>query len=264
MLKEDFFLDTALLQVVSSEQANHYRIIPVESSKQGLTFKTDQKSDVLERELEVIFNRNIFLIETPTKTINHYLSRHFRIFKDEKSKTLKYSDDFLEKILYTAKAIGSSDIHFEPYEQRCRVRFRLNGKLKEQFLISLEEYPILINKLKIQAGLDISEKRLPQDGRISDSKRNEAYDIRVSTLPTLYGEKIVLRILNKDADNIALEQLGFHKSALDIYSENIKKSLGIVLISGPTGSGKTTTLYATLKLLNKPHINIITIEDPIE
>lgn len=144
------------------------------------------------------------------------------------------------------------------------MRFRLDGKLKEQFLISLEEYPVIINKLKIKSEMDISEKRLPQDGRITVKTNNNEFDIRVSSLPTLHGEKMVLRILSKDANHIELEELGFTDKELKTYKETIKKPIGIVLISGPTGSGETTTLYATLKLLNDEQTNISTIEDPIE
>ncbi|MCL4133265.1 UNVERIFIED_CONTAM: hypothetical protein GTU68_032472, partial [Idotea baltica] len=171
---------------------------------------------------------------------------------------------FLEKLLFSAKDVGSSDIHFEPYEHKCRVRFRLDGKLKEQFIIPLQEYPIIVNKLKIKAGLDISEKRLPQDGRITVKTNTDEFDIRVSSLPTLHGEKLVLRILSKDANHINLIDLGFTVDELKTYKETVKKPNGIILISGPTGSGKTTTLYATLKLLNNDQTNILTIEDPIE
>src|SRR5690606_32214913 len=115
-----------------------------------------------------------------------------------------------------------------PYEQKCRVRFRLDGKLKEYYVISLEEYPIIINKLKIKAGLDISEKRLPQDGRITIKNGLDEFDIRVSSLPTLHGEKIVLRILSKDADHIQLEDLGFTEKELHTYKESVKKPNGIV------------------------------------
>jgi len=140
----------------------------------------------------------------------------------------------------------------------------LDGKLKTYFVISNQEYPVIVNKLKIKAGLDISEKRLPQDGRITMKMSLNEFDIRVSSLPTLHGEKMVLRILSKDANSINLEELGFTKKELKAYKETIKKPNGIALISGPTGSGKTTTLYATLKLLNQESTNILTIEDPIE
>ena len=263
-MKDTFHIATHLSQLISSAQAYHYRIIPVEAHNGSLTFLSDQVSEHLAQELQIILNKTIQLKEESTKNIEQYLSVNFRAQSNDSKIDLHYSTDFLEKLLLTAKAIGSSDIHFEPYEFSCRVRYRLDGKLKEQFIIALEDYPVIINKLKIKANLDISEKRLPQDGRITIKANSNEFDIRVSTLPTLHGEKIVLRILSKDASHINLAELGFTASELKSYLETLKKPNGIILISGPTGSGKTTTLYATLKLLNNEKTNILTIEDPIE
>jgi len=257
-------IDTSLLQLINTQQAYHYRIIPIKSEDGIITFKTDQVSKDLVQELQIVLNIDILLIEESSKNIDQYLSTNFRKRSGKQSEDLNYSNDFLEKLLYAAKDIGSSDIHFEPYEHKCRVRFRLDGKLKEYFVIALSDYPIIINKLKIRAGLDISEKRLPQDGRISIKTVSNEFDIRVSSLPTLHGEKMVLRILSKDANHIQLKALGFTEKEYLTYTESIKKPNGIILISGPTGSGKTTTLYATLKLLNSDQTNILTIEDPIE
>lgn len=263
-MNNDFHIATHLSQLISSAQAYHYRIIPVEAHNGSLTFKSDQVTGNLAQELQIILNKEIQLIEDSSENIQQYLSVNFRPPSKNQQENLHYSADFLEKLLLTAKDIGSSDIHFEPYELSCRVRYRLDGKLKEQFFISLEAYPIIINKLKIKANLDISEKRLPQDGRMTVKTNGDEFDIRVSTLPTLHGEKIVLRILSKEATLADLNELGFTSSELDIYCEILKKPNGIILISGPTGSGKTTTLYATLKLLNDEKTNILTIEDPIE
>ncbi|MGY0407933.1 MAG: GspE/PulE family protein, partial [Polaribacter sp.] len=177
---------------------------------------------------------------------------------------LQYSEDFLLNIIHEAKEIGSSDIHFEIFEKQARVRLRIDGKLMEYYVISLEEYPKIINRIKIMASLDISEKRLPQDGRINVTTEQEDFDIRVSSLPTLHGEKLVLRILSKNNVHVSLNNLGFTAKELKTYKTAVQKPNGIVLISGPTGSGKTTTLYATLKLLNTKDTNILTIEDPIE
>ncbi|MCK0115032.1 GspE/PulE family protein [Gelidibacter sp. F63206] len=263
-MKMDFDIATNLKQLISSEQAYHYKVIPVASNNGTIVFKSEYPTEVLRQELQIILNQNIELIPETPDNIENYLSKNFRRRSANATENLQYSSDFLEKLLLNAKDIGSSDIHFEPYEHKCRVRFRLDGKLKEYYIIRLDEYPIIINKLKIQAGLDISEKRLPQDGRITIKNNLDEFDIRVSSLPTLHGEKIVLRILSKDANHIVLEDLGFSLQELKIYRETIKKPNGIVLISGPTGSGKTTTLYATLKLLNTENTNILTIEDPIE
>lgn len=260
----DFHIPTDLLQIISSEQAYHYRIIPKEIRNGCIIFKTDQKSDALIQELQIVLDKDIQLIEETSKQIQQYLSVNFRQQTKNQTEDLHYTTDFLERLLFTAKSIGSSDIHFEPFEHKCRVRLRLDGKLKEHFVISVQEYPVIVNKLKIKAGLDISEKRLPQDGRISIDTPTEAFDIRVSSLPTLHGEKIVLRILSKDTNHIDLKTLGFTATELKTYKESVKKPNGIILISGPTGSGKTTTLYATLKTLNNQDTNILTIEDPIE
>ena len=205
-MENNYNIATDLLQLISSEQAYHYRVIPVIDQNGILTFKSDQVSEVLKQELQIVLNKNIELIVDTEENIQQYLTVNFRKRNKRESSDLHYSADFLEKLLLTAKEIGSSDIHFEPYEYKCRVRFRLDGKLKEYFIISLQEYPVIINKLKIQAGLDISEKRLPQDGRITFKTNTTEFDIRVSSLPTLHGEKMVLRILNKDANHINLEE----------------------------------------------------------
>lgn len=260
-----YHIPVHLQQRINAEQAFHYRIVPFDEQNGALIFKTDsQQLNALGAELQIVLNTAVVLESCESSALQDYLTANYRQTRTKENSNLSYTPDFLEKILLTAKEIGSSDIHFEPYETRCRVRFRLDGKLVEQFNIPIQEYPVIINKIKIRADLDISEKRLPQDGRITLKSSDDEFDIRVSSLPTLFGEKIVLRILSKDAAAIDLEDLGFTDEELRVYKEAIRKPNGIVLISGPTGSGKTTTLYATLKLLNVPETNILTIEDPIE
>ncbi|RTY83028.1 type II/IV secretion system protein [Flavobacterium sp. LS1P28] len=260
-----FNIPIEIQQLVKAAQAYHYRIIPVEKIGKELILKTDVANlELLQSELSILLGFPTQLKAETTANINRYLSTNYRKSVSNTVSNIHYSVDFLEKIVLNAKEIGSSDIHFEPYEKNARVRFRLDGKLKEQFHIAPDEYPILINKIKIRAQLDISEKRLPQDGRITIVTDTVDFDIRVSILPTLHGEKVVLRILSKDTSHIDISTLGFTEKELVTYLENIKKPNGIVLISGPTGSGKTTTLYATLKKLNLPNTNILTVEDPIE
>ena len=264
-MTESFTISTELQQLISAETAYQYRIVPFGTQNGKMVFKTDALDITsLENELKVVLGYPIQLLEETSETVNRLLSTNYRKNSDRKLSSIHYTNDFLEKILITAKEIGSSDIHFEPFENKARIRFRLDGKLKEQFFITSEEYPIIVNKLKIRAQLDISEKRFPQDGRITIVTEHDDFDIRVSVMPTLHGEKVVLRILSKDTNHIDLNTLGFTALELKVYLENIKKPNGIVLISGPTGSGKTTTLYATLKLLNNPNTNILTVEDPIE
>ena len=265
MIKESFIIPIKLLQLISAEDAYYYRVIPFLEKEGGYIFKTDnQNLAQLQTELRVIMDIPITLREESSENMDKYLSSNYRLSKSVEIDSLNYSQDFLEKILITAKSIGSSDVHFEPYEEQCRIRYRIDGKLKEQYFIPIHDYPVIVNKIKNRASLDISQNRLPQDGRITINANNLEFDIRVSTLPTLHGEGIVLRILNKDASSIRLEELGFTAQELIIYTEAVKNPHGIMLISGPTGSGKTTTLYATLKLLNNSRTKILTIEDPIE
>lgn len=264
-MSQNFTIPTEVQQLINAEQAYHYRIIPVSNNNDELVLLTDNTNFLqLKSELLILLGLNVTLTEETPENINKYLSTNYRKSSSDRVSEIHYSNDFLEKILVSAKEVGSSDIHFEPYELKARVRFRLDGKLKEQFFIDNDEYPIIVNKIKIRAQLDISEKRLPQDGRITVATDYEDFDIRVSVLPTLHGEKVVLRILSKDTSHIDLASVGFTESELTTYLEGIKKPNGIVLISGPTGSGKTTTLYATLKKLNQPNTNILTVEDPIE
>lgn len=262
---DTYHIPTHLQQKITAEQAFHYRIVPVSDKGNGLTLKTDNKAlENLLAELKIVLDAPISLEPCEKEELQKYLTTNYRQSRQPNNTKLHYTTDFLEKILVSAKNIGSSDIHFEPYEKKCRVRFRLDGKLMEQFNIPLSEYPTIVNKIKIKADLDIAEKRLPQDGRITIKANGTEFDIRVSSLPTLHGEKLVLRILSRDANNIELERLGFAPNELKRYLEGIKRPNGMVLISGPTGSGKTTTLYATLKQLNNDETNILTIEDPIE
>lgn len=262
---QDYTISIELQQCISAEQAYKYRIVPIDKKGNIIYFVTDS-SDLksLKNELEIVLDINLELKNVEKPEIDKYISTNYRKNIYNNVSNIQYTNDFLEKIVITAKEIGSSDIHFEPYENKARVRYRLDGKLKEQFHIANDDYPIIVNKIKIRAQLDISEKRLPQDGRITIATQSDDFDIRVSILPTLHGEKVVLRILSKDTSHISIDSLGFTENELKIYLESIKKPNGIVLISGPTGSGKTTTLYATLKLLNQTNTNILTVEDPIE
>ncbi len=163
---------------------------------------------------------------------------------------------------------GASDIHVEPYEKDFRIRFRIDGVLYDVMHPPMRMRDALLSRLKIMAKLDISEKRLPQDGRIKIKvkidNRSRELDFRVSSLPTLFGEKIVLRLLDKDKLMLDMTKLGFEPESLEIFKRNIAKPYGMVLVTGPTGSGKTNTLYSALQALNTSETNIMTAEDPVE
>lgn len=167
-------------------------------------------------------------------------------------------------IIHKAIEVGASDIHVEPYEERVRVRYRMDGVLQHIGELSLMHKDALISRIKIMAHLDIAEKRRPQDGRIRIEKEKNSIDLRVSTLPTDFGEKVVLRILDKSEQRLDLKQLGFERENLKTFRKAISHPYGMILVTGPTGSGKTTTLYSALNELNTDKVNITTIEDPIE
>ena len=171
---------------------------------------------------------------------------------------------FLQKMLIDAINLRASDLHFEPYEYHYRVRFRVDGELREITQPPLAIKEKLSARIKVISRLDISEKRVPQDGRMKLKFGNKAIDFRVSTLPTLFGEKIVIRILDPSSAKVGIEALGYEKIEKDRLMKAIQRPYGMVLVTGPTGSGKTVSLYTCLNILNQPGVNIATVEDPAE
>ncbi len=265
MESASFEIPVSLKQQITSEQAYHYRILPYKEVDGNLVLKTDQEDlPLLQQELQIVLGKDIMLERFSVEEIEKGLSLYYRKTNVEEVEDFSYETNFLKKLIGAAQDFGSSDIHIEPLEKEARIRFRLDGKLKTQYTISKDEYPQLVNQIKIQSGLDIAQKRLSQDGRILFKSERHEFDIRVSSMPTLHGEKMVLRLLSRNTSAISLDELGFTKEELVAYREATKNTQGIILISGPTGSGKTTTLYATLKELNKEVSNVLTIEDPIE
>ncbi len=168
------------------------------------------------------------------------------------------------QIILNAIAKGASDIHIEPFEDNVYVRYRLDGVLHDVLTLPVRIKNAIITRFKIMANIDISERRLPQDGRIKLKTGKKEVDFRVSTLPSIFGEKIVLRILEKGSLQLDLSKLGFEEISLKFFLEALKKPYGMILVTGPTGSGKTTTLYSALLTLRKPEVNILTVEDPVE
>lgn len=172
---------------------------------------------------------------------------------------------YVNKILLDAINSGTSDIHFEPYEKKFRIRFRQDGMLHEKASPPVNISARLSARLKVMAKMNIAERRVPQDGRIKlVLSKNRSIDFRVNSCPTLYGEKIVLRVLDSSAAQIGIEALGFEPHQQKLFLEAIAKPYGMILVTGPTGSGKTVSLYTALNILNQPDINISTAEDPVE
>jgi len=172
---------------------------------------------------------------------------------------------FVNKMLLDAIKGGSSDLHFEPYERTYRVRLRTDGILHEVARPPIQLAPRISARLKVMAGLDISERRKPQDGRIKMKiSKSKAIDFRVNTLPTLWGEKVVMRILDPTSAQMGIDALGYEEAQKDLYMTALKQPQGMILVTGPTGSGKTVSLYTGLNILNTPDVNISTAEDPVE
>ncbi|NMB15927.1 MAG: Flp pilus assembly complex ATPase component TadA [Firmicutes bacterium] len=168
----------------------------------------------------------------------------------------------VELILTQAVRREASDIHIEPQEDSLRVRYRLDGHLADVMRFPLQLAPDIISRVKVMADMDITEKRRPQDGRIELA--NDGVDMRVSSLPTIHGEKLVIRILNQVASFLEIDRLGFQPESMDLVRQMLHQPYGLILVTGPTGSGKTTTLYAFLNQLSRPERNVITVEDPVE
>jgi type IV pilus assembly protein PilB len=170
----------------------------------------------------------------------------------------------LDLVMIQAIRDRASDIHFEPDEKALRARFRIDGFLYESLTLPKQIHPALTSRIKILAEMDIAETRLPQDGNFNVKLEKSGYEIRVSTFPTIYGENVVLRILDQTSPLLKLDELGFSEEVLNQFKQLVRKTSGIILVTGPTGSGKTTTLYALLNMINSKDKNIITIEDPVE
>lgn len=267
----DEHIPREVIQQFSMDEAAEYKLIPyylnIEEHVLRCYGKNENDYSTIIKEIKVVQDLDIEVAPISDSDFEKVFNLYYRKGRSLSNglKIVQIKDhNFVNVLIEEADSIHSSDIHFEPYEQRCRIRMRIDGKLIERHIIDKRDYPGLINRIKIMSNLDISEKRLPQDGRILFGNEGKKFDVRVSILPTIYGEKIVLRLLTRELNLLDLTKLGFTSKQYNDYIHAILNPDGLVLITGPTGSGKSTTLYATLRLLNREDNNILTIEDPVE
>lgn len=266
-------IPTEIVQLFASVEAWNYRLVPYARKDGAVLCAGERGRDYasVSQEIEVLSGFRVQIEPVGPDELSLLLNRYYRREETRpiSGRTADLSrigsgQGFLTDLIGEAFDEYASDIHFEPYEERCRIRLRIDGKLVEKYVLDRSGYASIVNQIKIMANMDISERRLPQDGRILYHRGDRKFDLRVSSLPTIYGEKVVLRLLTRHAELLELSNLGFSERQLADYESAIARPHGMALITGPTGSGKSTTLYATLRRLNRESGNILTIEDPVE
>jgi len=276
---DSYLIDEKLIELVPESLARRYQLIPLFKIGNTLTLAMSDPHNIFALdevrlktgcEIEPVVSTDIQL----KTAINRYygvrdsIKEVIKGFSEDGSKPSGVDEAPAIKLLnlIMAQAIrdGASDIHLEPDENSLRTRYRIDGLLHEVSSIPKELLPAVISRVKVMGNMNIAETRAPQDGRFHIKMEGKDIELRISTFPTIYGENLVLRILDQSAALMGLEDLGFFPETLRAYKTLIKRPHGIMLITGPTGSGKTTTLYASLNTINSPEKNIITIEDPVE
>ncbi|NLK62140.1 MAG: type II secretion system ATPase GspE [Fusobacteria bacterium] len=281
-------IDSDVIELISKDIANKYKVIPLFKVENVLNLAMADPLDIFViDEIEFQTGLEISQMIATEEDIDEAISKYYGETQSKKSDMSKYKDDNDKKVksnkiditvvedsspaieivnLILKQAIEdkASDIHIESEEEELRVRFRIDGVLHEVMQPPKNLESPIVSRIKIMAKLDIAERRIPQDGRIELKYEKKDIDLRVSTLPTVYGEKVVMRILDKSNVTISMQNLGFSDDFLNAFRRLIKKPNGILLVTGPTGSGKTSTLYAALNEINTLDKNIITLEDPVE
>ncbi|MBI2162899.1 MAG: Flp pilus assembly complex ATPase component TadA, partial [candidate division NC10 bacterium] len=288
-----FEIDATVIKLIPSEIAQKHQVIPINRTGNVLTVAMADPSNIFAiDDIKFMTGFKVEPVVAAETSIKNAINKHYdsagmvedimKNFDDKDVEALKESEDSINAaelgqaaedapvvklvnlILTDAIKKGASDIHIEPYEKSFRVRYRIDGVLYEVMQPPTRLKAAITSRVKIMAQLDIAERRLPQDGRIKIKMGGKEMDYRVSTLPTLFGEKVVLRLLDKGNLQLDMTKLGFDSQALTDFESGLLLPYGMVLVTGPTGSGKTTTLYSALNRLNTTETNIMTAEDPVE
>lgn len=234
----------------------------------ALKVKKGNRDDILDA-IERLYGHGKQSLETIIEEAGRDISQDINGDEEDESHLRDIASEapiirLVNRLIVNAVEMGASDIHFEPYDEEFKIRYRIDGVLSDVESPPKQFQPAITSRVKLMAKLNISERRLPQDGRIRLKIRNLEVDFRVSTIPTLFGESIVMRILNRESLMLDLPKIGFPRDILEQYLQIASQPYGMILVTGPTGSGKTSTLYATLSLLNSEENKIITLEDPVE
>lgn len=274
-------------RLIPERLARQYSILPLATKEDKILIAMTNPLDIIAiQNVKLYTGKSVSRVMTTQNELDNAYTRVYNVSEDVEKAISEFGksrnkqvEDVIEEssdvinapvvrlvksIILDAIKLKTSDIHIEPYEHRVRVRFRVDGELKEVLTLDKGVHNGIVTRIKIIGGMDISERRIPQDGRVETSLDGRVVDMRISILPTVYGEKIVIRLLDRNSIVVSKEQLGFTKENLALFDKIIKVPEGIILLTGPTGSGKTTTLYAVLKELNSINKNIITLEDPVE
>lgn len=290
----DYPIESDVVETIPEEVSRKFACLPVTLSNNILNVAMADPLDLnMIKDLQFITGYSIQpAISTPAQIID-YLQRYYHpertlrevatelgteefmefmpdstIQEEEESKIENLQDSpfvkMVDLIIKNAIKKGASDVHIEAQENHVRVRNRIDGVLQDSIKLPRWTQPVIISRIKVLGGMDIAEKRLPQDGRIKVRSQNYSIDLRVSTLPTYYGEKAVIRILNKEEVFLSMDELGFSDKNLKTIKNFIRQPQGMILITGPTGSGKTSTLYGCMRFLRSDEVNIVTVEDPVE
>ncbi|MBT4164921.1 MAG: type II secretion system ATPase GspE [Porticoccaceae bacterium] len=256
--------------LILSPQANQWAISEVIRANNDFSAVTRLDSESFEKMLASIYSGRKNSSESVMEDIKDFVDMESAAAELEDTGDLLDSEDdapiirLLNAILAESLKEKASDIHIEPYEKESLVRFRLDGVLSTVLKPSVQITPLLISRIKVMSKLDIAEKRLPQDGRMSVKLGGRSIDLRISTIPSSHGERVVMRLLDKDAGKLQVDDLGMPKGTSEQLDDLIRRPHGIILVTGPTGSGKTTTLYAALQQMDRQGRNIMTVEDPVE
>ncbi|NLY78189.1 MAG: type II/IV secretion system protein [Tissierellia bacterium] len=281
-------IDPNIVSMIPENMARRYEMIPVNKNGKYLYVAMVDPMDIYAiDDISLYTNCEIKPLITKRNSILHCIDKYYtekqrKNILDEITEHLIYTDHkqaldeevvevasspiirLLDSIIEQAIEMRASDIHIEPFADKLRVRYRIDGDLREMMTLPKVVHPPLVTRIKIIGQMDIADKRIPQDGRIENIINEKKIDMRISTVPTIYGEKVVLRLLDRENFLLAKSEIGFTEKNYENFNKLIQQPFGMILITGPAGSGKTTTLYSILKELNKAEKNIITIEDPVE